>query len=467
MTLTDFLIPAVLDHAQHAEEFVFESRDECKSFWKQCIEHHAFFRCQAVKKPPNRRGRMVSKGSSFRYTGRTQKQLIEYVRENYVKMPPFERSSSTGRVFSTQIPPSLMAGLQLNQSAMVVGAGTGLRGDTGVQSDLGPTTRLITQVRPQTDPAQRNHLTDSQLSPDTNGRSLAMGIPVLSDQQLPGGGRQTIHGISIRQRRSCSMASDVPMSGTLPRGAYLLSATGTASSGSYTMNSSLSADSPAQSNSSAGSPQADRKPTTLPDYPAHFVMPSQLRMQDLTLRPLSVASLGPIGTLPPGTVPFTQGTWRTAMSRPASPNPPGVLLTQQPGGRPLGVAVLPTDPYSTMQASLLVNPQSVSQLGGLPVLAVGSSANATTGPNPATVASVNARISPAPTAFSVAGASAQSIRNLRLPSDPSLADPSRLGSARLKLPPGYALLAGTAPGTMGGRIIYIDRNTGRVTKCHC
>ncbi|KAA0192618.1 FERM PH domain protein [Fasciolopsis buskii] len=50
----------------HTEEYVFESRDECKSFWKQCIEHHAFFRCQAVKKPQHRRGRMVSKGSSFR-----------------------------------------------------------------------------------------------------------------------------------------------------------------------------------------------------------------------------------------------------------------------------------------------------------------------------------------------------------------------------------------------------------------
>lgn len=234
-------------------------------------------------------------------------------------------------MFNAQLPPTLIAGLQLNQSAMLIGTSGGARGETGVQSDLGPTTRLITQIRPQTDPAQRNHLTDGQLSPDTNNQSLAIGIPVLSDQQLAGNGRQTIHGVPVRQRRSCSMASDAPMTGTLPRTAYMLSATGTASSGSYTMNSSLSADSPAQSNSSAGSPQADRKPTTLPDYPAHFVMPGQLRMQDLTLRPLSVASLGPIGQLPSGTVPFAQATWRTALSRPASPNPPGVLLAQQCG----------------------------------------------------------------------------------------------------------------------------------------
>uniref|UniRef100_A0A5K3F384 FERM domain-containing protein n=1 Tax=Mesocestoides corti TaxID=53468 RepID=A0A5K3F384_MESCO len=32
-----------------AVEFCFESRNECKSFWKQCIEHHAFFRCQTAK----------------------------------------------------------------------------------------------------------------------------------------------------------------------------------------------------------------------------------------------------------------------------------------------------------------------------------------------------------------------------------------------------------------------------------
>ncbi|KAM3171777.1 hypothetical protein ACTXT7_015927 [Hymenolepis weldensis] len=32
-----------------AVEFSFESRNECKSFWKQCIEHHAFFRCQTAK----------------------------------------------------------------------------------------------------------------------------------------------------------------------------------------------------------------------------------------------------------------------------------------------------------------------------------------------------------------------------------------------------------------------------------
>ena len=25
-------------------EFYFDTRNECKNFWKKCIEHHAFFR---------------------------------------------------------------------------------------------------------------------------------------------------------------------------------------------------------------------------------------------------------------------------------------------------------------------------------------------------------------------------------------------------------------------------------------
>lgn len=34
--------------------------------------------------------------SIFRYTGKTQKELIDYVRENYVSPTPFERSERSG-----------------------------------------------------------------------------------------------------------------------------------------------------------------------------------------------------------------------------------------------------------------------------------------------------------------------------------------------------------------------------------
>ncbi|XP_071084632.1 uncharacterized protein [Haliotis cracherodii] len=89
-------------------EFFFDSRNECKGFWKKCIEHHGFFRCQAVRKVPRNKTRVVSRGSSFRYSGRTQKQLMEFVRGNIDKRQQFERSAS-GRISSrsTSVTPKI------------------------------------------------------------------------------------------------------------------------------------------------------------------------------------------------------------------------------------------------------------------------------------------------------------------------------------------------------------------------
>lgn len=100
-------------------EFFFESRDESKNFWKQCIEHHAFFRCHMIKKIPRNKTKLVSRGSSFRYSGRTQKQLMTYVRETCVKSPSFQRSTS-GRISqasrSTSVTPKISAKMTLNNS---------------------------------------------------------------------------------------------------------------------------------------------------------------------------------------------------------------------------------------------------------------------------------------------------------------------------------------------------------------
>lgn len=75
-------------------EFHFEGRDECKNFWKKCVEHHGFFRCTSAKNEPRPKPGVLSRGSSFRYTGRTQKEIVEFVRENYVKRQSFQRSQS-------------------------------------------------------------------------------------------------------------------------------------------------------------------------------------------------------------------------------------------------------------------------------------------------------------------------------------------------------------------------------------
>merc|ERR1719210_366947 len=75
-------------------EFYFDDRNQCKNFWKKCVEHHAFFRCQAAasRGPGDReKHKLLSRGSSFRYSGRTQKQMQEYVRENFVKRQSFQR----------------------------------------------------------------------------------------------------------------------------------------------------------------------------------------------------------------------------------------------------------------------------------------------------------------------------------------------------------------------------------------
>lgn len=99
---------------------MFETRNDCKSFWKKCVENHGFFRCFSVKRLPRQRTKVLSRGSSFRYklfiiitlhlycmcfnrvminkqlifyrySGKTQKQMVEFVRENFVKRQTFQR----------------------------------------------------------------------------------------------------------------------------------------------------------------------------------------------------------------------------------------------------------------------------------------------------------------------------------------------------------------------------------------
>ncbi|XP_041637539.1 FERM, ARHGEF and pleckstrin domain-containing protein 1-like [Cheilinus undulatus] len=92
-----FLIKLRADPAQSAHhdtlEFAMASRDCCKVFWKICVEYHAFFRLFEEPKPKPK-PILFTRGSSFRFSGRTQKQIIDYVKDSELKKVPFERKHS-------------------------------------------------------------------------------------------------------------------------------------------------------------------------------------------------------------------------------------------------------------------------------------------------------------------------------------------------------------------------------------
>uniref|UniRef100_A0A8C2GKW4 FERM, ARHGEF and pleckstrin domain-containing protein 1 n=1 Tax=Cyprinus carpio TaxID=7962 RepID=A0A8C2GKW4_CYPCA len=71
-------------------EFMMGSRDCCKVFWKICVEYHAFFRLFEEPKPKPKPV-LFTRGSSFRFSGRTQRQVIDYVKDSEFKKVPFER----------------------------------------------------------------------------------------------------------------------------------------------------------------------------------------------------------------------------------------------------------------------------------------------------------------------------------------------------------------------------------------
>uniref|UniRef100_A0A8C3TIK8 FERM, ARHGEF and pleckstrin domain-containing protein 1 n=1 Tax=Chelydra serpentina TaxID=8475 RepID=A0A8C3TIK8_CHESE len=87
------LRPDVNNSFQDTLEFLMASRDFCKSFWKICVEHHAFFRLFEEPKPKPKPV-LFTRGSSFRFSGRTQKQVLDYVKEGGHKKVQFERKHS-------------------------------------------------------------------------------------------------------------------------------------------------------------------------------------------------------------------------------------------------------------------------------------------------------------------------------------------------------------------------------------
>ncbi|XP_063747175.1 FERM, ARHGEF and pleckstrin domain-containing protein 2 isoform X2 [Eleginops maclovinus] len=91
------LHPEVHGPHQDTLEFMMASRDQCKIFWKICVEYHSFFRMFDQPQPKSK-AILFTRGSSFRYSGRTQKQLVDYVRENGAKRTPYQRRNSKIRM---------------------------------------------------------------------------------------------------------------------------------------------------------------------------------------------------------------------------------------------------------------------------------------------------------------------------------------------------------------------------------
>uniref|UniRef100_F7ATH6 Uncharacterized protein n=1 Tax=Ciona intestinalis TaxID=7719 RepID=F7ATH6_CIOIN len=73
--------------------FVMASRDTCKNFWRHCIEYHAFFRLE-IHPDPAPKPKIIKRGSTFRYSGKTQKQLHELVRNSNFRRTTFVRASA-------------------------------------------------------------------------------------------------------------------------------------------------------------------------------------------------------------------------------------------------------------------------------------------------------------------------------------------------------------------------------------
>uniref|UniRef100_A0A8K9WU95 FERM, ARHGEF and pleckstrin domain-containing protein 1 n=1 Tax=Oncorhynchus mykiss TaxID=8022 RepID=A0A8K9WU95_ONCMY len=90
------LRPDLNSSYQDTLEFLMGSRDCCKVFWKICVEYHAFFRLFEEPKPKPKPV-LFTRGSSFRFSGRTQKQVIDYVKDSEFKKIPFE-SARTGNL---------------------------------------------------------------------------------------------------------------------------------------------------------------------------------------------------------------------------------------------------------------------------------------------------------------------------------------------------------------------------------
>jgi len=204
-------------------EFYFDGRDECKNFWKKCVEHHGFFRCSSVRTVPRPKPRVLSRGSSFRYTGRTQKEIVDFVRENYVKRQSFQRSQSFRHVSplhtsgggvgtSLSVHPLLPVNDQNVPGATTSSLSCGsvvVSGSDGRRSPLTPdrseTTIDVHHHHPQ---AQPMHPQRRELDPDVDSAVNCMPQQLYNYQSTPAGVFHSLPRTSASGLPSASAADE-------------------------------------------------------------------------------------------------------------------------------------------------------------------------------------------------------------------------------------------------------------------
>lgn len=164
-----FLIKLRADPTQNSHhdtlEFAMASRDCCKVFWKICVEYHAFFRLFEEPKPKPK-PILFTRGSSFRFSGRTQKQIIDHLKDSELKKVPFERkhskvlSSSSmsphSSSFRSQVPKESATSVLLKDqpdSARPEAKTNGTEEPTGIS----PPTNGFPDSTLESDPSRQNH----------------------------------------------------------------------------------------------------------------------------------------------------------------------------------------------------------------------------------------------------------------------------------------------------------------------
>nr|XP_046155916.1 FERM, ARHGEF and pleckstrin domain-containing protein 2 isoform X3 [Oncorhynchus gorbuscha] len=157
------LYPEVHGPHQDTLEFQMVSRDQCKIFWKNCVEHHSFFRLLDQPQPKSK-AILFSRGSSFRYSGRTQKQLVEYVKDSGARRTPYQRRNSKVRMSARSLAPDVpKQTFSFNDSLRAPGSPSSATGSFHSIQVFSSPTRLEPQAQsPQPPPQSQAQSTQSQ-----------------------------------------------------------------------------------------------------------------------------------------------------------------------------------------------------------------------------------------------------------------------------------------------------------------